>query len=82
MGLVLNGGEAIMTLDGWAAGPDTVQVKAIGAAIAADLDGVEFELDGQRFVDMSVEQIQYMRDPDGLTAHAVVTVHAWTEPTV
>ena len=81
-GSCLNGGEAIMTLDGWAAGPDTVQVKAIGAAIAADLDGVEFELDGQRFVDVSVEQIQYMRDPDGLTAHAVVTVHAWTEPTV
>ena len=31
----LDGGEAFVTLDGWAAGPDTVAVKQIGTAIAA-----------------------------------------------
>jgi hypothetical protein len=76
----LDGGEAIVTLDGWAAGPDTVQVKQLGAAIAADLDRQTTELDGQRLIETSIEQTQYMRDPDGLTAHAVITVHAWTEP--
>jgi hypothetical protein len=35
----------------------------------------------QRLVEMSIEQTQYMRDPDGITAHGVITVHAWTEPT-
>ena len=82
-GSCLNGGEAFITLDGWAAGPDTVQVKSLGAAIATDLDRAELALDnGQRLVDLSIEQSQYMRDPDGLTAHAVITVHAWTEPTI
>jgi Protein of unknown function (DUF3168) len=78
----LDGGEAFVTLDGWAAGPDTVQVKSLGTAIAADLDRAELALDApQRLVEMSIEQTQYTRDPDGITAHAVVTVHAWTEPT-
>jgi hypothetical protein len=77
----LDGGEAFLTLDGWAAGPDTVQVKKLGAAIASDLDRAALVVDGQRLIELSIEQIQYMRDPDGITAHAVVTVHAWTEPT-
>jgi hypothetical protein len=77
----LDGGEAFVTLDGWAIGPDTVQVKQLGAAIAADLDRVELSLDGQRLIELSIEQSQYLRDPDGITAHAVITIHAWTEPT-
>ena len=77
----LDGGEAFITLDGWAAGPDTVAVKQLGAAIATDLDRGALILDGQRLVEISIEQIQYMRDPDGITAHASITVHAFTEPT-
>ena len=79
-GSCLDGGEAIVTLDGWASGPDTVQVKQLGAAIAKALDRKTLELDGQRLIELAIEQTQYMRDPDGLTAHAVITVHAWTEP--
>ncbi len=78
----LDGGEAIVTLDGWAAGPDSVAVKQLGTAVAKALDRAELALDApQRLVAMSIEQTQYMRDPDGITAHAVITVHAWTEPT-
>ena len=77
----LDGGEAFLTIDARAAGPDTVQIKQIGAAIAKDLDRVEIVVDGQRLIELSVEQAQYMRDPDGITAHGVITVHAWTEPT-
>jgi hypothetical protein len=76
----LDGGEAFVTLDGWAAGPDTVQVKQLGTAVAKALDLAELTLDAQHLVEMSIEQTQYMRDPDGITAHAVITVHAWTEP--
>lgn len=79
----LDGGEAIMTLDAWSIVPgtsSTVEVKSIGAAIAKDLDRATLVLDGQRLVELSIEQIQYMRDPDGITAHGIVTVHAWTEP--
>ena len=78
----LDGGEAFITLDGWAAGPDTVAVKQLGTAVARALDLAPIVLDGgQRLVEMSIEQTQYLRDPDGITAHAVITVHAWTEPT-
>jgi len=68
-------------LDAWADGPDSLGVKRLGAAIAKSLQWAELPLDeGQRLVIMSVESTQYMRDPDGITAHAVVTVRAQTEP--
>jgi hypothetical protein len=78
----LDGGEIFVTLDCWANGPDTVEVKSLGAAVARSLDRAPLVLDApQRMVEMAIEQIQYMRDPDGITAHAVITVHAYTEPT-
>jgi hypothetical protein len=78
-GACLDGGEIFMTLDCWAAGPSTVQVKQLGAAVAASLDLAELVLDTpQLLVELTVEQIQYLRDPDGLTAHAAVTLHGWT----
>ena len=71
----------VIQLDGWAKGPDTVEVKRLGAAIANSLQWAEMSLDeGQRLVIMSVEALQYMRDPDGITAHAIVTVRGQTEP--
>jgi hypothetical protein len=79
-GSCLDGGEAFVTLDGWAAGPDTVQVKQLGAAVAKALDLAPIVLDAPpRLVEMTIEQTQYMRDPDGITAHAVITVHALTD---
>jgi hypothetical protein len=77
----LNGGEAIIQLDGWALGPATVQAKQLGAAIAYALDQSELTLEGQHFVSMQVTETQYMRDPDGITAHAVVMLQVWAEPT-
>ena len=68
-------------LDGWAKGPDTVEVKRIGAAIAKSLQWAELPLDeGQRLVIMKIETVRYLRDPDGITTHAIVTVRAQTEP--
>jgi hypothetical protein len=79
----LDGGEAIVTLDGWSNGQNgTVEIKQLGTAIATALDLAPLALDApQRLVEMTIEQTQYMRDPDGITAHAVITVHTWTEPT-
>jgi Protein of unknown function (DUF3168) len=76
----LDGGEVFITLDGWAAGPDTVQVKQLGTAVAKALDLAAITIDTPpRLVELTVEQTQYMRDPDGITAHAVITVHAFTD---
>jgi hypothetical protein len=76
------GVTVIIQLDGWAKGPDTVEVKRLGAAIAKSLQWAEMPLDeDQRLVIMAVEALQYLRDPDGITTHAIVTVRGMTEPT-
>lgn len=77
----LDGAEVVITLDGWAAGPDSVTVKRVGAAVAAALDEAAIALEApQRLVEMLVEPISYLRDPDGITGHAVITVRAMCEP--
>ena len=77
----LEGVSIFITLDGWAPGPDSVTTKRLGAAVAQSLQWAEMQLDeGQRLVICSVEQTNYLREPDGLTGHAVVTVRAQTEP--
>jgi hypothetical protein len=81
VGDCIDGGSVFVTLDGWAAGPDTVAVKRLGVAVAAALDEAPLSLDApQRLVEMTIERTQYLRDPDGITAHAVITVRANCEP--
>ncbi len=81
VGDCIDGATMFIQLDGWAAGPDTVQVKRLGAAIAAALDEATLTLDApQRLVEMTLERTQYLRDPDGITAHAAMTIRAATEP--
>jgi hypothetical protein len=80
-GSCLDGGEIFITLDCWTGGPDRgVTVKQLGAALATAIDLADITIDAPpRLVEMTVEQIQYMTDPDGLTSHAVITVHAFTD---
>ena len=77
----LDGGEAVIQLDAWANGPDSVEVKRLGAAIAACLDETTLTLDDNRLVGIEIEQTQYLRDPDGITAHGVISFRALTDPT-
>jgi len=78
----IEGGDVFVTLDAWAKGPQSVEIKKVGKAIAAALDKAPLELEApQRLVQMSLERTQYLRDPDGITAHAVLTFRAMTEPT-
>lgn len=79
-GACLDGGESFITLDGWCVGPDTVQIKQLGAAICQTLDEAELVVDGQHLVELTIEQTQYLRDPDGITAHASITLRTMTDP--
>jgi hypothetical protein len=76
------GVEIFVTLDGWSRdGGKSIEAKRLGAAIGTALHEAALTLDnGQRLVSIALEQINYLRDPDGLTAHAAVTVRALTEP--
>ena len=76
----LDGGEAFIQLDAWCNGPDTVECKRLGTAIATCLDEAALTLDDNRLVLLEIEQTQYLRDPDGITAHCVVSLRALTDP--
>lgn len=75
------GSETTIQIDAWSAGPGSVEVKQLGRAIRAALHNATLTLEeNQRLVSLTVEQIRYLRDPDGITQHAAVTVRALTEP--
>lgn len=75
----IDGAQTIFQVDGWSAGPGSVEIKRLGAAIANALDEVEFVLIGHRTVVCQLEQIQYLDDPDGITKHAAVVIRTLTE---
>ena len=61
----------------WKKEPGLVGVKAIAGAIRAALKSANIAgLDGYHFGDCRVTSMRFLRDPDGETAHAVVTVEA------
>lgn len=75
------GSDTSMQVDGWADGPSTVPIKQLGRAIRAALHEADLVLDeDQRLVSLVVEMVRYLREPDSVTHHAVVTVRARTEP--
>lgn len=73
--------DVAVQIDGWSAGPGSVESKKIGRAVRTALDQKPLALDeNQRLVMMTIEQTQYLVEPDGLTQHAVVQFTARTEP--
>lgn len=77
-----DGSECSMSVHGWSRATGFPEVKRIAAAVRASLHEAPLELaDGERLVDVEVTDNRALRDPDGLTSHAVVTVRAFTEPT-
>lgn len=67
------------TLHVWDRSPTSVTVKAIAEAIRKAVHGADLALDGARLLDLKHAGSRYLRDPDGKTAHAVVTIEALIE---
>lgn len=66
-----------MDLHIWKREPSTVGVKAIAGAIRAAIQSTRFaSIDGFHIADCYVQSARFLRDPDGETSHAVVTVNA------
>lgn len=75
------GSDISFQIDGWSAGPKSVEVKQLGRAIRTALHEQSLELDeNQRLVSLIVEQVRYLPEPDGISQHVAVTVRALTEP--
>lgn len=67
----------VSTLHVWRREPSTAGVKAIAGAIRAAVQSEPLRLDaGFHAVDCRVPSMRFLRDRDGETSHAVVTVEA------
>ncbi|NTD88661.1 DUF3168 domain-containing protein [Agrobacterium tumefaciens] len=66
-----------MDLHVWVEEPSTEISKRVAGAIRAALRGAKPELDtGYHCADCRVRGTRFMRDPDGKTSHAIVTIDA------
>jgi hypothetical protein len=69
--------RVVLDLHVWKKEPSTAGVKAIGGAIRSAIRSAALVLDaGFHAADCRVSSMRFLRDPDGLTSHAVVTVEA------
>lgn len=75
------GEDVNLTVHAWSREPGFPQIKRLAGAIQAALHDATLTLDGYRLVDLSVDDVRFMRESDGLTSHAVLSFTALTEPT-
>jgi hypothetical protein len=75
-----DGSEINLTLHAWSREPGYPEVKRIADAVRASLQDAPLTLTGHRLVDLTFIDSRVLRDPDGKTSHAVVTLRALTEP--
>lgn len=68
--------RVIMDLHVWKKEPGLAGVKAIAGVVRAALSLRIEQKDGYHFADVRVSSMRFLRDPDGETAHGVVTVEA------
>lgn len=75
----IEGFEVIQQLDVWSTEPGYRQAKEVAGVVRKALHYADLALDGFAWVEITVRNIQYLRDPDGLTGHAVIDVRALLE---
>ncbi|MBP2611415.1 DUF3168 domain-containing protein [Agrobacterium pusense] len=66
-----------MDLHIWVEEPSTETSKRIAGAIRKAVNGPRFQpVDGFHFADCRIRGSRFLRDPDGQTSHAIVTIDA------
>ncbi|ANV22846.1 DUF3168 domain-containing protein [Agrobacterium pusense] len=66
-----------MDLHVWVEEPSTEISKRIAGAIRKAVNGPRFQpVDGFHFADCRIRGSRFLRDPDGQTSHAIVTIDA------
>ncbi len=69
----IDGTEVFVQIDAWSTAPGYPEVKRIGAAIVDALDDQELTVEGYTAVVVQIQNIHYLRDPDGITRHAALS---------
>ena len=75
----IDGTEVFIQLDIWSQTASSVEEKQISAAIVAALDDQDLTVSGYRAVIFQLQDINHLRDPDGLTWHGVLNMRALME---
>lgn len=77
-----NGTIHSVQIDAWSQDVGFPEVKRISSAVRRALayQPLDLTADGYRLVDIALETDLILRDPDGVTSHAVLTFRAMTEP--
>lgn len=76
----IDGVEAYPKVDVWSQEKGFVQVKAVAKTVLALLDDQPLVVDGFNVILFEVESVNYLRDPNGLDRHAVITFHTLIQP--
>lgn len=75
-GLARNRHTVIADLHIWQTEPGLAQAKAIAGAIRQAFDAPFYTIDGHHVADLHIISARFLRDPDGLHSHGVISVDA------
>lgn len=76
----IDGAEVYPQIDVWSRAVGYPEVKTIAKAVLLKLDDQPLVVAGFNVVVFEVQGVQYLRDPDGLTRHAAITLHGILTP--
>lgn len=72
-----DGFELFATLHVWSRRPGQVECKTIGGAVHGALHGAALDLGSDwQFLEIAHQDTRYLKDPDGVTTHGVLTFRA------
>lgn len=75
----VEGFEVFQQIDVWSMEPGYQQAKEGAGVIRKAIHRQDLTLDGFVLVEIMFRNIRYLRDPDGLTSHAVIDLRALLE---
>ena len=74
-----DGSDVSLAIHVWSRDVGFPQCKRIASDIRTGLNNAELTLDGHTLELLELERTNYLRDPDGLTSHAVLNFRALTQ---
>jgi hypothetical protein len=72
----IEGTEIHLTIDAWSRQPGYPEVKRIADAVISAIDEQPPTISGFSVLELQLEQVNYLADPDGLTRHASIVFRA------
>lgn len=75
----LDASEIILQIDAWSRDPGYREVRRVAKAVVASLDESSLPIADNALVYFEYDGRRILRDPDGLTSHAVLTFRAGVE---